>query len=224
MSHLTNYKSSRHKMNKWFFLLISFSILQGDDDLKKISFFKGCQLYQNFLANSEIPYNIEEVLHGIEVAHQQGKELKLDWEDIQASMIRFQEEFFTKLKMEKLQESNSYLQALSKRDDILELIQDKLYYKVITAGNGIKIEENMSPQFRYLLKTLEKGQEEIVFESEPTIIKVDATIPGFAKGVLGMQIGEKRAVYVHPDLAYGQECTKLTPNALLIFEVEALSL
>lgn len=204
--------------------MISCTMLHGDEDLKKISFYKGCQLYQSFLANSEIPYNIEEVLRGIKSAHQQGAGIELDWEDLHASMLRFQEDFFSKLKTEKLLESNSYLQTLSKGEGVQELIKGKLYYKVIAAGNGIQIEENMSPQFRYILKTLEKGQEEIVFASEPTIIKVDATIPGFAKGVLGMQVGEKRAVYVHPDLAYGQECTKLTPNALLIFEIEAISL
>ena len=48
---------------------------------------------------------------------------------------------------------------------------------------------------------------------------IKQSIPGFAKGMLGMKEGEKRVLYIHPELAYGLT-GQLPPNSLLIFEVE----
>jgi peptidylprolyl isomerase len=39
---------------------------------------------------------------------------------------------------------------------------------------------------------------------EPYKVPLAETIPGFAKGVLGMRVGEKRKIYVHLDLEYGR--------------------
>lgn len=51
-------------------------------------------------------------------------------------------------------------------------------------------------------------------------ISVADTIPGFAQGVKGMQAGERRKLYIHPDLAYGLYGGKLEPNQLLVIELE----
>ena len=51
---------------------------------------------------------------------------------------------------------------------------------------------------------------------------LEGTIPGFAKGVVGMLEGEVRQLYIHPDLAYGVY-GKLDPNVLVIFKVEVIS-
>ena len=37
----------------------------------------------------------------------------------------------------------------------------------------------------------------------PITIPLDQTIPGFSKGIVGMKEGEKRRLFVHPDLGYG---------------------
>lgn len=51
------------------------------------------------------------------------------------------------------------------------------------------------------------------------MISLDETIPGFSKGIVGMKEGEKRTLYIHPDLAYGVNGS-LPPNSLLTFEIE----
>lgn len=51
-------------------------------------------------------------------------------------------------------------------------------------------------------------------------------IPGFQQGVLGMQVGGKRRVYMPPNLAYGAAGRPpvIPPNASLVFEIDLLTL
>ena len=56
-------------------------------------------------------------------------------------------------------------------------------------------------------------------ENVPLSQRLDETIIGFQKGTEKMKEGEKRRLYIHPELAYGnQDLTK--PNGLLILEIE----
>ena len=55
--------------------------------------------------------------------------------------------------------------------------------------------------------------------SNRSALPIKQSIPGFAKGLVGMKEGEKRILYIHPELAYGL-AGHLPPNSLLIFEVE----
>jgi FKBP-type peptidyl-prolyl cis-trans isomerase len=51
------------------------------------------------------------------------------------------------------------------------------------------------------------------------------SIPGFEQGVMGMQVGGKRRIYVPAELAYGSQGQgNIPPNAALVFEVELLEL
>ena len=47
-------------------------------------------------------------------------------------------------------------------------------------------------------------------------------IRGFQEGVAGMQEGEKRRLYIHPDLAYGVS-NEVPPNSILFFDVEVVN-
>ena len=53
------------------------------------------------------------------------------------------------------------------------------------------------------------------------LLSLDEAIPGFSKGIIGMQEGEIRTLYIHPDLGYGKQ-GQLNPNSLLIFEVKVV--
>lgn len=64
--------------------------------------------------------------------------------------------------------------------------------------------------------------------NEPFSFKLGArqVIPGWEKGVLGMQAGGKRLLIIPPNLAYGKggAGNAIPPNATLLFEVEVLSI
>lgn len=49
------------------------------------------------------------------------------------------------------------------------------------------------------------------------------TILGFAKGVEGMREGERRKLYIHPELGYAL-FGHVAPNSLLIVDVEVEAL
>ncbi len=52
-------------------------------------------------------------------------------------------------------------------------------------------------------------------------IPLDQTIQGFNLGIAGMKEGEKRRLFVHPELGYGTT-GHLPPNSLLIFDIEVV--
>lgn len=60
----------------------------------------------------------------------------------------------------------------------------------------------------------------------PFTVGVGQVVPGFDKGVLGMQIGETRKIYIPSDMGYGARGAgaAIPPNTDLIFEVTLKSI
>ena len=55
---------------------------------------------------------------------------------------------------------------------------------------------------------------------EEELIPLDEALPGLKQGMVGMKEGEKRLLFIHPDLGYGKE--SYVPNSLLIFDIEVI--
>jgi FKBP-type peptidyl-prolyl cis-trans isomerase FkpA len=56
---------------------------------------------------------------------------------------------------------------------------------------------------------------------------VSNVIPGFTRGVLGMQVGGRRRVYIPSNLAYGSSGSPngtIPPNAAIVFEIDLVTL
>jgi FKBP-type peptidyl-prolyl cis-trans isomerase FklB len=102
-----------------------------------------------------------------------------------------------------------------------------LQYKIITNGAGQKptLEDTVVCNYR---GTLLDGTE---FDSsykrkEPVSFPVKGVIPGWTEALQLMPIGSKWMLYLPSNLAYGEQGAGnvIGPNALLIFEVELLSI
>ncbi len=107
-----------------------------------------------------------------------------------------------------------------KKNEVIEVVPDKLQYTILKQGDGVVVEAHSSPKIHYT----GKYQDGTVFGTSeemggPITIPLDQTIPGFSKGIVGMKEGEKRRLFVHPDLGYGTT-GQLPPNELLIFDIE----
>lgn len=188
-------------------------------ELKKISYYQGILIYKEFIENTSTAFDIEEIMKGINAAHA-GNEILPESDDLEKMIKNFQEDLLTKVKEENLLAANRFLEDLATQPDTHEIVPNKLYYKILVKGNGPSVADNDSPVLRYAAKALEKGILEENFTSDdPKPILLKSTIKGFAKGVVGMQEGETRVLYIHPDLAYGTSSNKVAPNTLMFFEV-----
>jgi FKBP-type peptidyl-prolyl cis-trans isomerase len=119
-----------------------------------------------------------------------------------------------------LKSAENFLRDLSKKSNIVEVIKAKLYYEVIDEGKDPVITKESAPLLHFTETNLNnKVIRDTRGENKPIRIKLSETILGFSHGVSGMQIGERRKIYAHPDLTYERHSHK----QLAIFDVEILS-
>ncbi|MBI5273426.1 MAG: FKBP-type peptidyl-prolyl cis-trans isomerase [Chlamydiales bacterium] len=148
-----------------------------------------------------------------------GKESPMNEAECIQAITQIQEEAFQKQSKDNLAKAEDFLNQNSLKNEIKEIEKGKLQYKMEKVGNGEIVKEEFSPTIRYVGKFLDGT----VFGSskEDEVISLKETIPGFAKGIVGMKEGEKRTLFIHPDLAYGTN-GYLPPNSLLTFEIEVV--
>ncbi len=94
-----------------------------------------------------------------------------------------------------------------------------LYYRDLVMGTGQTAKAGDRVTVAYTL-WLPNGQR-LESGTYPFTLGVREAIPGFDEGVMGMAVGGKRKLVVHPDLGYGaQGQGGIGPNQTLVFEVE----
>jgi len=120
----------------------------------------------------------------------------------------------------------AFLAANLKKDGVVAL-PDGLQYKILTAGQGKKPAESDTVMCNYK-GTFVDGTE---FDSsaqagKPVPFEVKNVIPGFKEVLQLMPVGSKWQVFVPSNLAYGERGAGgvIGPNAMLIFEIELVSI
>jgi len=161
-------------------------------------------------------FDIDQVIKGIKDAAN-GMDAPLSESECIQAITQIQEKAFQTQADNNLAQAEEFLAKNSLRDDVIEIESGKLQYKLEKEGSGAMVEEHFSPRINYTGTFLDGN----VFGSseQPEVISLDETIPGFTKSIVGMKEGEKRVVYIHPDLGYGTT-GYLSPNSLLTFEIE----
>lgn len=190
------------------------------EDMKKLSEAFGNVLGSN-LKSSGIQFNIDDVLKGIRNGFE-GKPSPLTEKEFEEMLAGVQERAMKAKAESNLKAANEFMERNSKVAGVKQIVPGKLDYQVLKEGDGAVVEAHSSPQIHYT----GKYQDGTEFGSSkemggPITIPLDQTIPGFSKGIVGMKEGEKRRLFVHPDLGYGTS-GQLPPNELLIFDVEVV--
>lgn len=194
--------------------------LYSQDFIQKLSLTHG-QLIQKSLNNPVLQLDMTAVIQGM----QDGKDgipSPLTEQEYEEALGQIQEYAFQDMSEKNLQQANAFLKDNQKKKGIVELEQGKVQYMVLQQGSGAPVTDDTIPSVKYkgsyidgtVFGTSENG-------SGPVSIPLDQTIPGFRKGVMGMKVGEKRRIFIHPDLGYGVY-GQLLPNSLLIFEIEVV--
>jgi FKBP-type peptidyl-prolyl cis-trans isomerase FklB len=126
----------------------------------------------------------------------------------------------------KSQEGVDFLAENAKRQGVFTT-ESGLQYEPLREGDGPMPVDTSRVTVHYH-GTLIDGK---VFDSsvdrgEPATFGLNQVIPGWTEGLQLMSVGSKYKFYIPSDLAYGQRPPSPTipPNAVLIFEVELLSI
>lgn len=194
--------------------------VQAEIDIKKLSEAFGNFIGKN-LKGSGLNFDIPNLIQGIQNGSE-GKPSPLTDKEYEKGMRDLQEKAIKKLTEDNLKAANAFLEANKSKPNIVIVEPGKLQYKILSPGTGEVVKEHGTPMIKY------KGSyiDGTVFGNSDDAggsinLPLDQTIPGFSKSIVGMKEGEKRQIFIHPDLGYGTT-GHLPPNSLLIFEVEVI--
>lgn len=191
------------------------------DEKQQLSFFRGHLLWQEYLQQPKMPYDLEQVIAGMRAA-ESGAPIPCDEEKLQRQIRQFQEDLLAKQTRENLADAEEFLAKIA-REDTLEIVPNKLYFKRLKSGEGKIVRLDSTPLLTYTVWIYNRhGQDKIISIDTPIPITLRDTISGFSQGVAGMLEGEVRQLFIHPDLAYERHA-KFDPNLLVIFKVDVIS-
>ena len=197
----------------------------------KVSYSIGLNIGNNFKSQS-VDINPDILAKGIKDALSGSKPLMTETE-IQETMAVFQKEMNAKqaerikaLGEKNKKEGETFL-AENKKKDGVKTTASGLQYKIIKAGNGAKPKATDTVTVNYR-GTLIDGKE---FDSsykrgEPASFPLNGIIPGWTEALQLMPIGSKWQLFLPSGIAYGEHGSgrEIGPNAMLVFEVELLSI
>ncbi len=165
-----------------------------------------------------VDFDLARIVKGLQDADL-GKDAPMNEAECIEAITKSREIRFNELAKMNLDNANAFMKEIGNESNISVIEEGKLHFRIDLQGQGAVVQEGCSPVIRYTGKFIDgtvfgasKGED---------LVTLDETIPGFGKGLLGMKEGEKRTLYIHPDLAYGT-MGQLPPNSLLIFEIELL--
>jgi peptidylprolyl isomerase len=184
-------------------------------DISKVSEAFGHLIGKN-LDSMGLKLDIAKVIKGLQDANE-GRDSPMTELEYVEAVTSVQEAAFREATVENLKKADDFLAKNSKAENVKVIEPGKLQYLIEQEGTGSVVEEGCSPLIRYTGKFLDGT----IFgaSKEDELVNLDETIPGFSKGLLGMREGEKRMLYIHPDLGYGTS-GYIPPNSLLMFEIE----
>ena len=193
---------------------------QEQDEIRKLSESFGHFIGRN-LNTPGIKFDLDLLIKGIREGAE-GKPAPMDEAEYEQLLNKHLAKAYLEISNNNLKAANDFISENSKKPGVIELENGKLQYQILEKGNGEVVKENGTPQIHYTGKYIDgKIFDDSRQRGTPISIPIQGTIPGFRKGIAGMKEGEKRRLFIHPDLGYGT-AGNLPPNSLLIFDIEIL--
>jgi FKBP-type peptidyl-prolyl cis-trans isomerase FklB len=119
----------------------------------------------------------------------------------------------------------AFLAANATKPGVVTL-PDGLQYKILTAGTGPKPSADDKVVCNYRGMLLDNTEFDSSYKrGQPTTFPVTGVIKGWTEALQQMPVGSKWQLYIPADLAYGDRGQgPIEPNAVLIFDIELLSI
>lgn len=195
----------------------------SDGEISQVDLLKVSEAFGHFIGRNlnspGVKFDLESIIKGMREGAA-GKPAPMSDKEYEDKMALLQEKAIKALSETNLKDANEFLVKNAKTEEIVILQPGKLQYVVLTPGTGATVVAHSTPKINYTGKYIDGS---IFGSSEdtngPIAVPLDQTIPGFSEGIVGMKEGEKRRLFVHPDLGYGT-AGHLPPNSLLIFDIE----
>lgn len=121
---------------------------------------------------------------------------------------------------------NQFLEQ-NKTEEGVECSSSGLQWKVLQPGTGTRHPSAKSKVRVHYHGTLTNGKvfDSSVERNDPISFRLNQVIPGWTEGVQLMVEGEKRRLFIAPDLGYGNHrAGDIPPGSVLIFDVELLAI
>ncbi len=155
--------------------------------------------------------------------------------DVQARsvMMAFQTQMMAthaermKAASEKNKKDGEAFLAENKKKDGVVTLPSGLQYKVLTMGNGRKPTANDKVTLNYRGTLIDGTEFDNSYKrGEPAVFPVSGIIKGLSEALQLMPVGSKWQIVVPSDIAYGEQGAggQITPNAVLVFEIELLGI
>lgn len=189
----------------------------GGVDVRKISEAFGHLIGKNLEAPG-FSFDLEGIIAGMRSAVA-GDEPPMSEEEYSRAIAQIQERAFAEVAAKNLDDAEAFLEENAHHKGIVNLDNGKLQYRVEQRGDGAIVANGATPTIHYTGRYMDGTIFGTSADGEPIPLPLDQTIPGFSRGIVGMKEGEKRTLYIHPELGYGTS-GHLAPNSLLVFEVE----
>ena len=116
--------------------------------------------------------------------------------------------------VQKMAEAEAFLKENGARDEVI-ITESGLQYEIIESGSG------NTPGLTDTVVTHYAGR--FIKRGEPASFPVNGVIKGWTEALQLMKEGDKWRLYIHPDLAYGENGVGPIPgNSALIFDIELI--
>lgn len=193
-----------------------------ETDLQKASYAIGQQIGGNLRAQN-IEFDQETLALSIKEAAE-GKEARMKPEEMQAALMKLQENMVKKQQEEadkNLKAGKEFLEK-NKTAEGIKTTESGLQYSVVQEGTGATPTLNDTVKAHYKGTLIDGTQFDSSYDrGQPAEFPVSGVIRGWTEALQMMKVGGKLKLYIPPELAYGPSARPGIPaNSVLVFDVE----
>jgi FKBP-type peptidyl-prolyl cis-trans isomerase len=195
-----------------------------DTDKKQISYAIGQQIGDSF-KKQELDIDVGVLADSIKDVLG-GKKSQLTPEQMAEAMKKMQESVYQKRRVAGDGNKKTALDFLekNKKESGIKTTSSGLQFKVLADGKGKKPKATDTVEVHYRGTLLDGSEFDSSYKRNQTAkFPVNGVIKGWTEALQDMKEGEKRKLFIPPELAYGEMSPPgIPPNSLLVFEVELI--